>query len=365
MMGSDSQGMGRINEVVTRTWQLAGKMKDQRGRLPMEGSARGDNERIRRYIAKYTINPARTFGIADYVGSIEPGKLADLVVWAPSHFGLKPAAVYKNGFIAWAALGDGAACLGGCEPRIHRPQWGAFGTAAAAISVDFVQRVGITARENAYIEYLPDPMVMFPGARLSSHIRVVAPASATVVLADGFLAHDPNAGGNKFDRLASELLVESPAGRLRCLDRFEITGEQLAANAQFSAHGAFICIAENLDEKFRSVVDKSLAEVPGIYAGTSSLPDDAGLWSRILAPDSQGLRNGLIAAWRAVRQIKTGWCRSCDGSSLTLPRARHGLQISIVLAFRYIALQGFHLATFGLAVELDTFLGEVFVHQCG
>lgn len=143
MIGSDSQGMGRINEVVTRTWQLAAKMKDQRGRLSEETTNRGDNERIKRYIAKYTINPARTFGIADYVGSIEPGKLADLVVWSPSHFGLKPTAVYKNGFIAWATLGDGAACLGGCEPHIHRPQWGAFGTAAAAVSANFVHPLAL------------------------------------------------------------------------------------------------------------------------------------------------------------------------------------------------------------------------------
>ena len=143
MMGSDSQGMGRINEVVTRTWQLAAKMKDQRGRLPEETCTLGDNERIKRYIAKYTINPARTFGISDYVGSIETGKLADLVVWTPTHFGLKPSAVYKNGFIAWAALGDGAACLGGCEPLLHRPQWGAFGTAAARTSVNFVHPLAL------------------------------------------------------------------------------------------------------------------------------------------------------------------------------------------------------------------------------
>ena len=145
MLGSDSQGMGRINEVVTRTWQLAGKMKDQRGRLSEETTSRGDNERIKRYLAKYTINAARTFGISDYVGSIEPGKLADLVVWAPSHFGIKPAAIYKNGFIAWAALGDGAACLGGCEPIVHRPQWGAFGSAAAAISANFVHPLALDA----------------------------------------------------------------------------------------------------------------------------------------------------------------------------------------------------------------------------
>ena len=138
MMGSDSQGMGRVNEVITRTWQLASKMRDQRGRLAQETSRIGDNERVKRYIAKYTINAARTFGIADYVGSIEPGKIADLVVWSPSHFGIKPGVVYKAGYPAWAAMGDGAASLGGCEPVAMRPSWGAFGSAPQSCSVNFV-----------------------------------------------------------------------------------------------------------------------------------------------------------------------------------------------------------------------------------
>lgn len=145
MMGSDSQGMGRVHEVVTRTWQLASKMRDQRGRLAQETTSMADNERIKRYIAKYTINPARTFGIAEYVGSIEPGKLADLVVWRPSHFGIKPQSIYKAGFIAWAAMGDGAACLGGCEPISFRPQWGAFGSAPQASSATFVHPLAVEA----------------------------------------------------------------------------------------------------------------------------------------------------------------------------------------------------------------------------
>ncbi len=143
MMGSDSQGMGRVNETITRTWQLASKMRDQRGRLPEERTERADNERIRRYLAKYTINPAITFGIAEHVGSIEPGKMADLVVWRPSHFGIKPLAIYKGGFNVWAAMGDGAGCLGGCEPIVLRPQWGAFGTAPQASSAVFVHPLAI------------------------------------------------------------------------------------------------------------------------------------------------------------------------------------------------------------------------------
>ncbi len=106
MLGSDSQGMGRIHEVICRTWQLASKMKDQRGTLPEDRPGFGDNARIRRFIAKYTINAARTFGIAEHVGSLEDGKMADIVIWRPAFFGIKPELVVKGGFIAWGAMGD-------------------------------------------------------------------------------------------------------------------------------------------------------------------------------------------------------------------------------------------------------------------
>jgi urease subunit alpha len=140
MLGSDSQGMGRINESITRVWQLASKMKDQRGRLPEENTKRGDNSRIKRYIAKYTINPAICFGIDQYVGSLERGKLADIVLWRPGFFGVKPELVVKGGFIAWAAMGDSAASLMTCEPILMRPQWGAFGEARKALSASFVSQ---------------------------------------------------------------------------------------------------------------------------------------------------------------------------------------------------------------------------------
>src|SRR5206468_9224570 len=116
---------------------------DQRGRLPGERTARGDNERIKRYIAKYTINAARTFGIADTVGSLEDGKLADIVLWRPAFFGIKPEVVVKGGFIAWGAMGDSAASLMTCEPVLLRPQWGAFGRAAPALSACFVHPLAI------------------------------------------------------------------------------------------------------------------------------------------------------------------------------------------------------------------------------
>ncbi len=143
MLGSDSQGMGRIHEVICRTWQLASKMKSQRGPLPEEQSDRGDNARILRFIAKYTLNAARTFGIEQHVGSLEDGKLADIVVWRPAFFGIKPELVIKGGFIAWGAMGDSAASLMTCEPVMLRPQWGAFGRAAPALSACFVHPTAI------------------------------------------------------------------------------------------------------------------------------------------------------------------------------------------------------------------------------
>jgi urease subunit alpha len=143
MLGSDSQGMGRINEVICRTWQLASKMKEQRGRLSEEWTRIGDNERIKRYVAKYTINAARTFGIDAHIGSLEKGKMADLVLWRPAFFGIKPELVIKGGFIVWGAMGDSSASLMTCEPLAMRPQWGAFGRAKQALSANFVNPLAI------------------------------------------------------------------------------------------------------------------------------------------------------------------------------------------------------------------------------
>jgi urease subunit alpha len=149
MLGSDSQGMGRIHEVICRTWQLASKMKDQRGLLPEDLPHRGDNARIRRYIAKYTLNAARSFGIAEHIGSLEDGKMADIVIWRPAFFGIKPELVVKGGFIAWGAMGDSAASLMTCEPILMRPQWGAFGRAAPALSACFVHPRALDANLGA------------------------------------------------------------------------------------------------------------------------------------------------------------------------------------------------------------------------
>ncbi|HWW19852.1 MAG TPA: urease subunit alpha [Steroidobacteraceae bacterium] len=142
MISSDSQAMGRVGEVITRSWQTAHKMKQQRGALPQD-SARCDNFRARRYIAKYTINPAITHGIAHEVGSIEAGKLADLVLWRPAFFGAKPAMIIKGGMIVAAPMGDPNASIPTPQPVHYRPMFGALGGARSATSVSFVSQAAI------------------------------------------------------------------------------------------------------------------------------------------------------------------------------------------------------------------------------
>ena len=141
MMSSDSQAMGRVGEVIIRTWQTAHKMKCQRGPLP-EDSARNDNFRVRRYLAKYTINPAITHGISHEVGSIEAGKLADLVLWRPAFFGVKPSTILKGGMIAYALMGDPNASIPTPQPVHGRPMFGSFGLALGK-SVTFVSQAAL------------------------------------------------------------------------------------------------------------------------------------------------------------------------------------------------------------------------------
>ncbi|MEY2342636.1 urease subunit alpha [Acidithiobacillus sp. IBUN Pt1247-S3] len=139
MMASDSQAMGRVGEVILRTWQTAHKMKVQRGALP-EDSATQDNFRAQRYIAKYTINPAITHGMAQHIGSVEPGKLADLVLWKPAFFGVKPDLVLKGGMIAWAQMGDANASIPTPQPVYGRPMFAAYGAARWQTSLTFVSQ---------------------------------------------------------------------------------------------------------------------------------------------------------------------------------------------------------------------------------
>jgi len=139
MIASDSQAMGRVGEVITRTWQTAHKMKVQRGPLP-EDSDRNDNFRVKRYLAKYTINPALAHGIADEVGSLEVGKLADIVLWNPAFFGVKPDMVIKGGVITAAPMGDPNASIPTPQPVHYRPMFGAFGRALTQTSLTFVSK---------------------------------------------------------------------------------------------------------------------------------------------------------------------------------------------------------------------------------
>jgi urease subunit alpha len=144
MFSSDSQAMGRVGEVIIRTWQTAHKMKQQRGKLPLD-TDRHDNFRAKRYLAKYTINPAIAHGISHEVGSIEIGKWADIVIWKPAFFGVKPALILKGGFIAMAAMGDPNASIPTPQPVHYRPMFGAYGGALAKTSLTFVSQAGLQA----------------------------------------------------------------------------------------------------------------------------------------------------------------------------------------------------------------------------
>jgi urease subunit alpha len=139
MMSSDSQAMGRVGEVIIRTWQTADKMKKQRGRLPEE-KGDNDNARVKRYVAKYTINPAIAHGVSKHIGSVEKGKLADLVLWAPAFFGVKPEVVIKGGSIIAAQMGDPNASIPTPQPVHYRPMFGAYGKALTASSLVFVSK---------------------------------------------------------------------------------------------------------------------------------------------------------------------------------------------------------------------------------
>ena len=158
MMSSDSQAMGRVGEVITRTWQTADKMKQQRGPLP-EDSERSDNFRVKRYVAKYTINPAITHGVSDYVGSVEVGKMADLVLWKPAMFGAKPEMILKAGFIIASRMGDANASIPTPEPVIYRNMFGAYGLARKNTCITFVSKAawasGIKERLGLSRQVLP------------------------------------------------------------------------------------------------------------------------------------------------------------------------------------------------------------------
>jgi urease subunit alpha len=193
MISSDSQAMGRVAETIVRTWQTAHKMKVQRGSLPGDGAA--DNERVKRYVAKYTINPAITHGISHVVGSVEVGKMADLVLWNPAFFGYRPELVLKGGAIAYAAMGDPAASIPTPQPVRMLPMWGAFGRAPARTAVTFVSALSLESglRERYGGERLLEPVRVTRGIGKGDMIhnaalpRIEVDPSTYEVRADGEL----------------------------------------------------------------------------------------------------------------------------------------------------------------------------------
>jgi urease subunit alpha len=199
--------MGRIGEVVSRTWQTADKMKRERGPLPGETVGR-DNLRVRRYIAKYTINPAIAHGIAREVGSIEVGKLADLVLWKPAFFGVKPELVIKGGLVAGAMMGDGNASIPTPQPVIARPMFGAFGGARQACSVHFVSQASI---QSGSLAGLTRALVTVRGCR--------AIGKRDLVLNDALPRISVNA--DTYEVLADgQLLTSEPADVLSLAQRY-------------------------------------------------------------------------------------------------------------------------------------------------
>ena len=210
MMSSDSQAMGRVGEVVIRTWQTADKMKRQRGALPGE---RGDNDnfRARRYIAKYTINPAIAHGVSKHIGSVEEGKLADLVVWTPAFFGVKPDLVIKGGVIATAPMGDPNASIPTPQPAHYRPMFGAFGPAPLANSLTFVSKAAI---ENGLANRIraQKPLIAVENVRGGISKKSMKLNDATPVIKIDAETYDVRADG--------ELLVCEPAEVLPMAQRY-------------------------------------------------------------------------------------------------------------------------------------------------
>ena len=168
MISSDSQAMGRVGEVIIRTWQTAHKMRVQRGRLLAE-TGENDNLRAKRYVAKYTINPAITHGISEIVGSVEVGKYADLVLWNPAFFGVKPELVLKGGLIAWAQMGDANASIPTPQPVHSRPMFGSFGSAIAATSLIFVSQASLEAQIPQGLNLQKRPVAVKNTRNLTKH----------------------------------------------------------------------------------------------------------------------------------------------------------------------------------------------------
>jgi urease subunit alpha len=209
MMSSDAQAMGRVGEVVLRTWQTADKMKQQRGRLPEE---RGDNDnfRVKRYLAKYTINPAISHGLADYVGSIAVGKIADLVLWRPAFFGVKPELVVKGGAIAYSLMGDPNASIPTPQPAFYRPMFGALGRAKYATSYTFVSGAALSRG-------IPAQLGLQKEVAAVRHCRSVGKADMVHNSTVPHIEVDPETYVVKAD---GQVLTCEPAARLSLAQRY-------------------------------------------------------------------------------------------------------------------------------------------------
>ena len=209
MIASDSQAMGRVGEVVTRTWQTAHKMKVQRGSLQGDPNAH-DNLRVRRYVAKYTVNPAITHGIAHEVGSIEVGKLADLVLWRPAFFGTKPSLVIKGGMIVAAPMGDPNASIPTPQPVHYRTMFGALGGARTATSMTFLSQSAYDANVHRHLD-LRSRIGVARGCRTLTKSDMILNDYAPVIDVDP-QTYEVRADG--------ELLVCEPAGVLPMAQRY-------------------------------------------------------------------------------------------------------------------------------------------------
>jgi urease subunit alpha len=212
MIGSDAQAMGRIGEVVLRTWQTAHVMKRRRGALAGDGAGKNgaDNHRVRRYVAKYTICPAVAHGLDHEIGSVEVGKLADLVLWEPAFFGVRPHAVVKGGMIAWAAMGDANASIPTPQPVLPRPMFGAAPAAAAATSIHFVAPQAI---EDGLADRIAVNRRLVP----VGNVRAVGKAQMPLNDAQPRIEVDPDTFTVRID---GEVWAEQPATELPMAQRY-------------------------------------------------------------------------------------------------------------------------------------------------